>query len=77
MRSVRELGTRRVEEMYASELAPLGERERRQTVLVVEALIDFESWARTREPFELLFEDGCGEWIRTIDRLLPPTPPVS
>jgi hypothetical protein len=68
---------RRIEEIYAHELSSLEERERRQTVLAIEALIDFESWARMRELFGLSFEDACGVWKRAVDRLLPPTPPVS
>ena len=60
--------------MYRPELSTLNEPERRQTVLAIEALIDFESWARMREFFGLSFEEGCTVWIRAIDRLLPPTP---
>ena len=77
IRLIREMVIRRIEEMYAQELASLDERERRQTVLAIEALIDFESWARMRELFGLSFEDACGVWKRAVDRLLPPTPPVS
>lgn len=77
IRLIRERVIQRVEKMYAPELASLGERERRQTVLAIEALIDFESWARMRELFGLSFEDACSVWNRALDRLLPPTPPVS
>lgn len=77
IRLIREMVIRRIEEMYAQELASLDERERRQTVLAIEALIDFESWARMRELFGLSFEDACDVWKRAVDRLLPPTPPVS
>ncbi|TAJ86858.1 MAG: TetR/AcrR family transcriptional regulator [Reyranella sp.] len=77
IRLIRELVIRRIEEMYAPELSTLDERERRQTVLAMEALVDFESWARMREQFGLSFEDACDVWKRAIDRLLPPTPPVS
>ena len=77
IRLIRELVIRRIEEMYAPELATLEERERRQTILAIEALVDFESWARLREPFGLSFEDACGVWIHAINRLLPATPPVS
>jgi AcrR family transcriptional regulator len=77
IRLVRELVIRRIEEMYAPELSTLDEGERRQTVLAIEALVDFESWARMHEHFGLSFEDACGVWKRAIDRLLPPTPPVS
>jgi len=77
IRLIRELVIRRIEEVYAPELATLDERERRQTVLAMDALIDFESWARMREQFGLSFEDACAVWKRAVDRLLPPTPPVS
>lgn len=77
IRLIREMVIRRIEEIYAHELLSLDERERRQTVLAIEALIDFESWARMRELFGLSFEDACGVWKRAVDRLLPPTPPVS
>jgi AcrR family transcriptional regulator len=77
IRLVRELVIQRLEQMYDAELSTLGERERRQTVLAIEALIDFESWARMRELFGLSFDDACELWIRAIDRLLPPTPPIS
>ena len=77
IRLIREMVIRRIEGMYAQELASLDEREREQTILAIEALIDFESWARMRELFGLSFEDACGVWKRAVDRLLPPTPPVS
>lgn len=77
IRLIREMVIRRIEEMYAEELSGLDVRERRQTVLAIDALIDFESWARMRELFGLSFEDACDVWKRAIDRLLPPTPPVS
>jgi len=77
IRLIRELVIRRIEEVYAPELSTLDERERRQTVLAMDALIDFESWARMREQFGLSFEDACDVWKRAVDRLLPPAPPVS
>ena len=41
IRLIREMVIRRIEEMYAQELASLDERERQQTILAIEALIDF------------------------------------
>ncbi len=73
IRVIREMVMRRIEEIYAPELATLTPRERRQTVLAIEALVDFESWARLRGPFELSFEGACAVWIHAIDRLLPKT----
>lgn len=77
IRLIREMVIRRIEELYASELSALDKRERHQTILAIDALVDFESWARMREQFGLSFEDACDVWKRAIDRLLPPTPPVS
>lgn len=77
IRRVRELVIRRLETMYEPELATLGPVERQQTVLAIEALIDFESWARMRDMFGLTYEEACALWVSAIDRLLPSTPSVS
>ena len=77
IRQVREMVIRRMEAMYEPELSTLDAVERRQTILAIEALIDFESWARMRELFSQSFEEACAIWIMAIDRLLPPTPAVS
>lgn len=77
IRQVREMVIRRMEVMYEPELSTLGAVERRQTILAIDALIDFESWARMRELFGQSFEEACAIWILAIDRLLPPTPAVS
>lgn len=74
---VRQLIIRRIEEMYEPELSGVDDVQRRQIVLAIEALIDFESWARMREVFGLSVADACGVWHGAIDRLLPPTPPDS
>lgn len=60
--------------MYAPELSTLDDRERRQLLIVLEALTDVESWARMREFFGLSFDDACTTWRQAIDRLLPRTP---
>ena len=49
-------------------------RARKHTLIALEALTDFESWARMRELYGLSVEQGCALWIRMIDRILPPTP---
>lgn len=64
----------RIELMYAPELGTLPALDRRDLLIALEALIDFESWARMREGHGLSREDACQVWIRMIDRLLPPTP---
>lgn len=71
---VREAVLRRIELMYRAELSTLAERERRQILIAIETLIDFESWARMREYNGLSFEEACQVWAHAIDRLLPPTP---
>src|SRR5689334_19002602 len=53
----RERVIRRLEVMYAPELSTLGDKERRQLLIVLEALTDVESWARMREFFGLTFDD--------------------
>lgn len=74
IRRARDMITKRLELMYQPELQTLGERQRRQTLIALEALTDFESWGRMREVFAMSFEQGCQAWIRAIDRLLPATP---
>ena len=73
IRFMREVVMRRIELMYAPELAPLTPVERRDLVITLESLIDFESWARMREHHGLAFEEACAVWAAAIDRLLPPT----
>ena len=60
--------------MYEPELSTLVDSERRHPLIALEALIDFESWARMREFFGLSFDEACAVWMQAIDRLLPPTP---
>ncbi len=77
---IRQLVLMRVEVMFKPELSTLAEPERKKTLLALEALMDFESWARMNEMFGLSRDEACKVWFRAIDRLLPPTPsspPVS
>lgn len=74
VRLARELISRRLELMYQRELSTLGEPTRRYTLIALEMLTDFESWGRMRENFSLTIEQARDVWMRTIDRLLPPTP---
>ncbi len=67
----------RIELMYRAELSTLPEPERRRAVLAIEMLVDFESWAHMREHAGLSVGEACAVWIGAIDRLLPPTPPIS
>jgi AcrR family transcriptional regulator len=68
---------KRIELMYQPELASLDDTERRQILIAIESLIDFESWARMREYSGLSLEEAREVWIQAIDRLLPPTPPAA
>jgi AcrR family transcriptional regulator len=77
LRLMREAVMRRLELMYRAELSTLAEAQRRQILIALEALTDFESWARMRSDHALSIEESCAVWIRTIDSLLPPTPAVS
>ena len=74
IRRVREAIMARVLLMYRPELDSVSHVERRRTLIALEALTDFESWARMREAAGLSVEEACTVWIRAIDRLLPPTP---
>ena len=60
--------------MYKPELSTLGETERLQTLIAIESLIDFESWARMREFSGMSIEESREVWVKSIDLLLPPTP---
>ena len=73
----RERVVARLEFMFSIELSTLSDVERRQLLIVLEALTDVESWARMREFFHLSFDESCAVWQQAIDRLLPPTPPAS
>jgi AcrR family transcriptional regulator len=74
IRLARELIMKRLELMYQPELSALSEVDRKRTLIALEALTDFESWARMRDLHGLSFEQACTLWIGAIDRLLPPTP---
>ena len=65
---------RRLELMYRPELSTLPDAERKQILIALEALTDFESWGRMRERHGLSIEAARDAWINAIDRLLPATP---
>jgi AcrR family transcriptional regulator len=71
---IRQLIVMRMEMMFKPELATAPEGDRRKIMLALEALTDFESWARMRELYGLSVEQASAVWIRAIDRLLPATP---
>jgi len=74
IRLARDLIMKRLELMYRPELSTLSEKDRKRTLIALEALTDFESWGRMRDLYGLSFEQACALWMGAIDRLLPPTP---
>ncbi|MBS0224011.1 MAG: hypothetical protein JSR91_25065 [Proteobacteria bacterium] len=74
IKMIRQLIVMRMEVMFAPELAMLEEAERRKTLITLESLMDFESWARMTEMFNLPHDQACTVWIRAIERLLPQAP---
>jgi AcrR family transcriptional regulator len=76
IRFIRQAIVKRMELMYRPELEVLSAEERRDLLIALEALIDFESWGRMREGHGLSFDEACSVWVRMIDRMLPPTPPA-
>src|SRR5262249_23236582 len=77
IRFIRHAVVKRMELMYGPELSTLDDGERRDLLIALEALIDFESWGRMREGHGLSIEEASGVWVRVIDRMLPPTPQSS
>ncbi len=71
---MREAIRQRLELMYRPELEALAEPMRRNTLLSLELLTDFESWGRMREFYGLSVEQARAVWERAIDRLLPRAP---
>ena len=74
VRRAREVTMARLELMYKPELSTLPPDEKRDLLIALEALTDFESWARMREQYGLPFEEASAVWTYAINRLLPPTP---
>jgi AcrR family transcriptional regulator len=71
---IRQAILKRIELMYDPELSTLSETEKRQTLIAIESLIDFESWARMRDFGGMSIEEAREVWVKSIDLLLPPTP---
>jgi AcrR family transcriptional regulator len=68
---IRQLILMRMEMMFKPELSTAPDADRKKTILALEAITDFESWARMREFYGLSVADASRVWIRAIDRLLP------
>lgn len=71
IRLARDRVIERLELMFAPELAVMDPEDRRQTLIVLEALTDVESWERMRAFFGLSVDEAGKVWIQAIDRLLP------
>jgi len=61
----------RLELVYGPELSTLPEAERRQLLIALDILTDFESWGRLRESHGLSIEEARALWIHAIRHLLP------
>jgi hypothetical protein len=70
----RDLIGERLRLMYRPDLSTLRPPEQTQLSVILEALIDFESWDRIRERHSVSIEAACDVWMKAIDRMLPPTP---
>jgi AcrR family transcriptional regulator len=64
----------RLELMYQPEISTRSEAERREVLIALEALTDFETWGRMRQRHGLSVKAAREVWINAIDRILPPTP---
>lgn len=74
VRIARMLVYERFQLMYRRELATLSDIDRRNLLMALESLTDYESWGRMRHDHGLSYDDACAAWIAVIDHLLPPTP---
>lgn len=59
------------EQTFASELATLPAERRRQLLIVIGSVVDFESWSHMRDHHGLSGEEACAVWNSAVDRLLP------
>jgi hypothetical protein len=71
---IRQLVVMRLEMMFKPELSAMVESDRKKTILALESITGFESWARMRELYGLSVEEASAVWVRAIDRLLPAIP---
>jgi AcrR family transcriptional regulator len=60
----------RLELVYGPELSTLSEPERRQLLVALDILTDFESWGSLREGHGLSIEAARDLWINAIGRML-------
>lgn len=68
---MRQGAIQRLELMYAPELATLPDGKRRELLIALELITDFESWGRMRDEHGLSVEQGCATWMLAVGRMLP------
>jgi hypothetical protein len=56
---------------YDAELSAVDEVSRRNIVIALQGLTEFESWGLMRDAYGLSLDEGCKVWAEAIDRLLP------
>ncbi len=71
-----ELRLSRLEAAFRPELAALSDVERRQTLIALGLLTDVGSWNCMRESLGLSVDEARAVWVRSVQRLLPSTPPA-
>jgi AcrR family transcriptional regulator len=71
IKTIQQLNVMRLETTFKPELSMLSDIERRQTLLAIEAITDFESWSRMIDFFGLSRSEACIVWKQAIERLLP------
>lgn len=74
---MRDAATASLQLMYRPELSTLPKAKRKQLVIALESLTEFESWGRMRERHGLSIKASREAWINVIDLMLPPTPSMS
>ena len=59
------------EQTFASELVTMAAERRRQILIVIESIIDFDNWSHMRDHHGLSAEEASAVWTSAVDRLLP------
>jgi TetR/AcrR family transcriptional regulator of autoinduction and epiphytic fitness len=71
LEAVRRLNHEFISAIYGAELSAVDEVTRRNIVIALQGLTEFESWGLMRDTYGLSVEDACKVWTEAIDRLLP------
>lgn len=59
------------EQTFAAELTALAAERRRQILIVIESIIDFDNWSHMRDHHGLSADEASAVWTSAVDRLLP------